>query len=378
MRNVAPAPIFTWLPEPVPDDVTRALARLARTEDIVHVAVMPDVHLAADVCIGTVVATERYLYPEAVGGDIGCGMSAICFAGEAERIAERTMAGALLAYMQARVPSRQHPSTSARLPAALYDRPLSAPRLEQAKARIGRVQFATLGRGNHFIELQRGNEGELWLMVHSGSRGIGQAIRDHHLVQATPASTGLRFLDADADAGRAYLADLAWALDYAAESRRRMMEIVACGIERIAGTHALPETAFDCHHNFVRHEEHNGRALWVHRKGAISARHGEPGIIPGSMGSASFHVAGRGHPASLCSSSHGAGRVMSRTDARRAISLRALQRQMQGVWFDQRMADRLRDEAPGAYKDIGAVMRAQRELTRIVRRVEPVISYKAA
>src|SRR5690606_12312058 len=139
--------IHTWLPAPMPKAVARALARLARTEDVAQVAVMPDVHLAADVCVGTVIATERHLYPEAVGGDIGCGMSAICFAGEAERIADRSVAGALLTYVQAHVPARQHPSASARLPVMLHERPLSAARLEHAKSRIGRVQFATLGRG---------------------------------------------------------------------------------------------------------------------------------------------------------------------------------------------------------------------------------------
>ena len=126
----------------------------------------------------------------------------------------------------------------------------------------------------------------------------------------------------------------------------------------------------------MRREEHEGEPLWVHRKGAISARDGEPGIIPGSMGAPSFHVQGRGCARSLCSSSHGAGRCMARGVARQRISARKLHEQMDGVWFDHRLAERLRDEAPGAYKDIGAVMRAQRELTRVIRRLRPRLVLK--
>jgi tRNA-splicing ligase RtcB len=132
----------------------------------------------------------------------------------------------------------------------------------------------------------------------------------------------------------------------------------------------------ECHHNFIRRETHLGEALWVHRKGAVPAALGEAGIIPGSMGAASFHVEGRGCEEALCSSAHGAGRAMSRDAARRAIPVRELERQMRGVWFDRRRAALLRDEAPGAYKDVHAVMRAQRELTKVVRMLRPVLSYK--
>jgi tRNA-splicing ligase RtcB len=144
----------------------------------------------------------------------------------------------------------------------------------------------------------------------------------------------------------------------------------ACGVD------PEPHSRIECHHNFARLEQHGGDSLWVHRKGAISATVGESGIIAGSMGAPSFHVTGRGCEASLCSSSHGAGRVMSRTDARRSVTLSDLAQQMSGVWFDHRRAKKLRDEAPAAYKDIRRVMRAQRELTRIDRRLRPVLSYK--
>lgn len=359
--------VFTH--EPLRADVRAALRRIAELADVAAVAAMPDVHLAKGVCVGAVVATRAGLLPDAVGGDIGCGMSALRFDIRADVLTDAPTAARVLAAIGARVPTASHRSAAAALPPQLADRPLSAPSLERKKHSIGRVQFATLGRGNHFVELQRDAGGALWLMLHSGSRGIGQAIRDHH----GGSDGGLRSIVADSDAGRAYLHDLAWALDYARDSRRQMSGAVAEVVHELTGAAPDWDGYIDCHHNFVRREQD---ALWVHRKGAISARADEPGIIPGSMGSASFHVTGRGNPASLCSSSHGAGRIMSRTEARRAFTTQRLADQMRGVWFDHRLAHRLRDEAPGAYKDIGAVMRAQRELTRIVRRLEPVLVYK--
>jgi tRNA-splicing ligase RtcB len=167
-----------------------------------------------------------------------------------------------------------------------------------------------------------------------------------------------------------------WALRYAGANRAAILAAVVEILEDRFRAAPMPQPRMDCHHNFVRREVHLQGPLWVHRKGALSALDGEAGIIPGSMGSASFHVTGRGCPLSLCSSSHGAGRAMSRDEARRTISPRELERQMRGVWFDHQMAARLRDEAPQAYKDIHAVMRAQRELTRVVRVLRPVLSYK--
>jgi len=198
----------------------------------------------------------------------------------------------------------------------------------------------------------------------------------HHLRQAQPANTGLRYLEAESEAGRCYLRDLRWACAYAEESRRAMLEAVAGLLKELFGVDADRASLLHCNHNHVRRETHFGAALWVHRKGAVSAHAGEPGIIPGSMGSASFHVTGRGNAESLCSSSHGAGRRLSRTEARQVVQARDLERQLHGVWFDHRLAHALREEAPAAYKDIQQVMRAQRELTRIVRQLRPVLCYK--
>jgi tRNA-splicing ligase RtcB len=205
---------------------------------------------------------------------------------------------------------------------------------------------------------------------------MGQAIRAHHAKNAEQTEIGLAALEADSPQGHAYLADMEWALRYADANRRIMVDIVRSVLADICGIAAVESSAFGCHHNHVRLELHQGERFWVHRKGAISAQAGEPGIVPGSMGSPSFHVQGRGCPEALASSSHGAGRLMSRAQARICISRRDLERQLSGIWFDRRRIDALRDEAPGAYKDIGQVMRAQRELTRVVRRLEPLLCFK--
>lgn len=377
-----PARTFRWLAGPLPADVEDSLDRLARADDVVQVAVMPDVHLGNEVCVGTVVATTGLIYPGAIGGDIGCGMAAIRLrdpTGDRSATIAQREAAAVLRGLYRVVPAVKLPGPVRldRLPAALRDRPLSATSLETFKRRDGAVQLGSLGSGNHFVELQVDDDGDRWLMLHSGSRGLGQAVLHHHLA-ATTSARGRPALVADSPAGQAYLADLAWTLAYAEANRAEILDRAADVIGDALGLEPDPASIVTCHHNHIRHEVHGGRGLWVHRKGAISAQDGEPGIIPGSMGTVSYHVAGRGHPDALCSSSHGAGRALPRREARRRISARALEAEMAGVWFDVRHADALRDEAPSAYKDLGAVMRAQRELTRIVRRLRPLLSYKGA
>ncbi|MCY2954442.1 MAG: RtcB family protein [Planctomycetota bacterium] len=364
-----------WLAGPLPADAAPLLTRLANAEDVRYVRVMPDVHLAHDICIGTVTATERLIYPHAVGADIGCGMVAIAFDCNADVLANKSVAGALLARLYRCVPANRQ-AEAQELPAGLQQQSLSDPRLEAIKSRDGRVQLGTLGRGNHFLEFQADNQGQLWLMVHSGSRAIGQAIHDMHLAKTARTTGGLRFLEVEGKNGQAYLADMTWAADYAAANRRAMVESASAAITALCGGRAIWGSYVGCSHNHVRRESHFGQELWVHRKGAISAKAGEAGIIPGAMGAVSFHVQGRGNPESLESSSHGAGRVMSRTDARRRISTRDLQRQLGQVWYDHRLAEALRDEAPAAYRDVEAVLRAERDLTRILRRLVPLLCYK--
>lgn len=263
------------------------------------------------------------------------------------------------------------------LPRALQNQTLSHPGLEKHKARDGTVQFATLGRGNHFLEFQADQDGQLWLMLHSGSRAMGQNIRAHHTRDAQhDETTGLAYLDARTPQGQAYLQDVQWALTYAHESRNTMLHNVCNMLAQRFEIHAIPETRINCHHNEVRQETIQTQTLWVHRKGAMRAQDGQPGIIPGSMGATSFHVLGRGNPKALLSSSHGAGRCMSRTQARKTFSTKQLTQQMKGIWFNHRIAHKLRDEAPNAYKNIHAVMRAQQQLTKITRSLNPILSYK--
>ncbi|HEX4142197.1 MAG TPA: RtcB family protein [Pirellulales bacterium] len=372
--------VRTWLAGPLASDIAQSIERLCRADDVRHVAVMPDVHLAKQVCVGVAVATRRLIYPAAVGSDIGCGMAAIGFEADAGLLADETAAGRVLAGMCRLIPSIKHPRATVplALPSSLQDASLTDARLEKLKDRDGRFQFGTLGRGNHFVELQADQHDRLWLMVHCGSRGIGQAITAHHVKKAADMGGRDRLvaLEAESPAGQDYLADAGWAIEYARQNRLAIVAAVERLLAELFGVTATRDTLIHCDHNHVRREMHFGQACWVHRKGALATPAGEPGVIPGSMGSPSFHVIGRGNEAALCSSSHGAGRELSRGEASKKINTRRLEREMEGVWFDHRHAALLRDEAPSAYKDIRAVMRAQRELTKIERELRPLLSYK--
>ncbi len=372
--------VSKWLAEPLPKEVAQSIDRIAAADDVHHVAVMPDVHLSGDVCVGLAVATERLIYPAAVGGDIGCGMAAIATDADANLLSSQQTALAILDGLRCCVPSMRHSRRTmpAALPPVLRDSPLSDLRLDKMASRDGRVQFGTLGRGNHFLELQADQHDRLWIMLHSGSRAMGQAITAHHVAKAEQQSQRrkLSWLESQTPAGEAYLADVSWAECYAEQSRLAMLRATEGLLEELLGIRLLWDSLIHANHNHVRRETRFGRRLLVHRKGALPAAEGRAGVIPGSMGSASFHVTGRGCEQSLCSSSHGAGRAMSRSEASQKIAPRQLAREMKGVWFNQRQSRQLCDEAPSAYKDVHAVMRAQRELTRIERELRPLLSYK--
>jgi tRNA-splicing ligase RtcB len=364
------APLRCWISEPLDRAVEQSLERLRSADDVVRVAVMPDVHLADEVCVGTVMATSCSIYPSAIGGDIGCGAAAMHFPLSAAEVAERS--DDVLRLLKVVVPILKHRERQA-LPDALGSKVLSTDSLERTKTRDGAVEFATVGRGTHFLEFQEDDEGCLWAMVHTGSRAMGPAIQRSY---ADPATRGMTRLDVHSETGRRYLSDHDWALEYARSSREAILTAAAAVIARLFGAEPEVETYRDCSHNLVRWETHGSDRLLVHRKGAIPAADGEAGMIPGSMGTPTFLVVGRGCEEALCSSSHGAGRRMSRGEAHTKISVRDLRRQMAAVRFDEGSIERLVDEAPAAYKDIEDVMRAQRELTKIVGRLRPVISYK--
>ena len=370
--------LHMWTTDPPDPAVQQALDRLTRAPDVVHVAVMPDVHLTPGVCNGLAVATTHLIYPAAVGGDIGCGYTTVAFDGSARALDRRAAAEATLQALPSVAPVMRHRRRDGLpdFPAELTPDRLSAPELAAQAARDGRLELGTLGRGNHFLEFQSDDEDRLWLIVHSGSRAMGQHITTFHIRRATASSSGLASLDADTPAGQAYLRDAAWARAYAAESRRRLLTAAAAVITDLLGLTPDWPTLLNTDHNHVQPELHATRPLWVHRKGANTAFDDAPNIIPGSMATATYHVQGRGSPDALSSSSHGAGRRLSRGAARARIRRTDLARQLANVWIDPRTAAKLADEAPGAYKDIDAVMRAQHDLVRITRRLRPILCYK--
>ena len=377
MSDPSPAPLNTWLIEPMPAEVLAAVERLRRAEDVQRIAIMPDVHLAKDVCVGTVLATRRVLYPGAVGGDIGCGMLALAFDAGAEAMADAARAAKVLLEIQKVVPaSRRHRQRVVPYPSDVEPSALSHPSLQASARKEGALQLGTLGGGNHFVELQADEDERLWLMVHSGSRAMGQLIRAHHCARARVVAGKLLALGLDSADGQAYFADMSWARRYADANRRAIAEAVVESVRRQLGIRPVAGSLITCDHNHVAIETH-GEQLLVHRKGAMPAADGLAGVMPGSMGTRSYHVEGRGCAESLCSSAHGAGRALSRESARKRVSIRALCRQMEGVWFDYRRAAELREEAPAAYKDIQAVLRAQHDLVRIVRTLRPVLAYKS-
>jgi tRNA-splicing ligase RtcB len=357
--------------------VRRALDRARRADDVVRLAVMPDVHLATDVCVGTAMATRRLVYPAAVGGDIGCGMLAVRFDAPADVLADPARAGAVLRAIGERAPSRRrHRAATLPLPQDCAVSDLSHPALTSDAKDEGTLQFGTLGGGNHFIELQADADARLWLMIHSGSRAMGQAIRSHHLARSTMRSGAMPVLDTAIDTGQAYLHDQEWARRYARGNRLAMAEQVFAALRDVADVRPIDSTLIECDHNHVRCESHFGQTLLVHRKGAMPADENLPGVIPGSMGTTSVHVVGRGVEESLRSSAHGAGRQMSRHAARERFNRAELRHQMSGVWYDPRLAKAMCEESPKAYKDLRTVLRAQADLVEVVRTLRPLLVYK--
>ena len=365
-----------WVSHRIDQDVQRSLKNLQRLPDVQHMAVMPDVHLAGPVCVGTVLATDHTVYPDAVGGDIGCGILAIQFDGDADVIRTAPNAAWLLAKLTDAVPINRHRTeTMPRLSQGLIQCCLSDPRLEKVRARDGKVQFGTLGRGNHFIEFLADEVDNLWLMIHSGSRAMGQAIRSHHLSE-TGTSQRIPGLDVREDVGMAYIHDMKWARRYAAASRMAMLSMVAEILESAWSMSPIVDSLIHTDHNHVQQEKHFGHSWWVHRKGAQRVENGGAGIVPGSMATSSFIVTGQGNAEALLSCSHGAGRKLSRTEARRKTTRHAFTRQTESIWFDRRKSRALLDEAPSAYKDIRVVMKAQRSLVRVSRKLTPIVNFK--
>lgn len=364
-----------WLTEPLEREVAYSLFRTLSLPGLIRLAVMPDVHLSSGICVGSVLGTRDILYPAAIGGDIGCGMATIRLNCDDPPDARK-----ILHALANRIDVMARRSASNTPPAHMPDpAQLSEPSLRKFAERQAARQLGTLGRGNHFIEFQRDDDGHLWIMVHSGSRGTGQAVAAHHAKVANTSGvrSSLDGLSISTDAGLAYLRDQQWCVQYARANRLELLRTAANATTGL-GIRADWSTLVDVPHNLLTQETHSGENLLVHRKGAATAVAGAAGLIPGSAGTFSVHVEGRGDPDSMASSSHGAGRLLSRSDAKRVISAADVRRQMKNVAFEEWKDAQLRDEAPGVYRDLTQVLKAQKSLVKVLRRVRPVVSFKAS
>ena len=365
------------------EDTLRQLVNIASRPYVArHVAAMADAHVAHGVAVGTVFATERTVVPRALGGDLGCGIAATRLTIGQRNLDRGTLERAVKALGRA-IPAGDavHRGAGVAVPDALHEASLSTQSLLRTRDALCKKHLATLGGGNHFLELDRDADGGVWLLVHSGSRGLGAAIAAHHVRAAEAVdSDPLAGIDAQSDAGRAYLADHGWALAFARANRdaitRRALEVLAdvTGLDVTASADAREN--LDVHHNFVAPEVWDGETLLVHRKGAVHVPKGTRALVPGSMATASYVVEGLGCPLAFDSCSHGAGRVLTRTRARANIRPAALARDMRRIVWPEHLARKLVEEAPSAYRSITDVLEDQRELVARERRLEPIAVLK--
>jgi tRNA-splicing ligase RtcB len=392
----APVPIKGWVDGvPLEPEAHRQLQNIAMIPFVgPWVAVMPDVHLGKGATVGSVIPTRGAIIPAAVGVDIGCGMAAVRTTLRAKDLPDS------LAYLRASIERSVPVGNGAggehrRLPdsietqlsqSGLFAR-LETIKRKHKQIRIDKVdrQLGTLGGGNHFIEICLDESDAVWVMLHSGSRGTGNLIGTYFIERAREElmTRTLGFHVPDRDLAffmegeplfDDYVEAVSWAQDYARANREAMMARVLHDMRRQLPRFQLEKMAVNCHHNYVQREEHFGESLLVTRKGAVSARAGELGIIPGSMGAKSHIVRGKGNPDSFCSCSHGAGRAMSRGAAKQRITLK--QHREATAHVECRKDQGVLDESPAAYKDIDAVMAAQRDLVEVVHTLRQVVCVK--
>lgn len=388
----ARVPIRMWAdPATVDDGALRQLQNVATLPWIKGLAVMPDVHYGKGATVGSVIAMKDAVCPAAVGVDIGCGMSAVRTSltandlpGDLSRL--RSRIESVIPVGRGMHDDPVDPGSLHAFPTAGWDDFWSRfdGVADAVKFRQGRAtrQMGTLGGGNHFIEVCIDTGGAVWLMLHSGSRNIGKELAEFHIGQAQklPHNQGLVDRDlavfvADTPQMAAYRHDLFWAQEYAKHNRAIMMGLLQ-GVVRKEFKKSGPlfDKVISCHHNYVAEERYDGMDLLVTRKGAIRAGSGDYGIIPGSMGTGSYIVKGLGSSASFNSASHGAGRRMSRTAAKRRFSAQDLADQTRGV--ECRKDSGVVDEIPGAYKSIDQVVEQQRDLVEVVAKLKQVVCVK--
>lgn len=392
-------PIKAWTKGvPIEDAALRQLKNVASLPFVhSHMAVMPDVHWGKGATVGSVIPTVGAIIPAAVGVDIGCGMMAVRTSIRAEHLPDDL--SAIRSSIEAAVPhGRTDNGGRNDVGAWQVDPPASATEkwaaLEAGYTAVvdkhpkaahprGLGHLGTLGTGNHFIELCLDEAGDVWVMLHSGSRGVGNKFGSYFIERAKHdmrrwfinlPDADLAYFPEGSEGFIDYIRAVSWAQKYAMANREVMMERVL----EVLKTHwpdlATTETAVNCHHNYVSREKHFGKDVFVTRKGAVRAGEGELGIIPGSMGARSFIVRGKGNPDSFCTCSHGAGRAMSRAEAKRRFTVADHVKATEGVEC-RKDADVI-DETPMAYKDIDAVMAAQADLVEVVHTLRQVVCVK--
>lgn len=391
-------PVKMWtVGVPVEEDARRQLQNTARMPFVFrHLAVMPDVHLGKGSTIGTVIPTQGAIIPAAVGVDIGCGMMAARTTLRASDLPDSLhgLRGAIeRAVPHGRAPGRRDPGAWGDRPPHPVDAAWKTlvpgfARICQKYPTLARtnnyVHLGTLGTGNHFIEICLDESDTVWFMLHSGSRGVGNAIgtqfielaqRDMRQHIANLPDRDLAYFEEGSKHFDDYVEAVGWAQEYARRNREVMMAaVIEAARAAIGKPFAVDEHAVNCHHNYVLKERHFGADVFVTRKGAVSAQKGQLGIIPGSMGAKSFIVRGLGNPESFCSCSHGAGRTMSRNEARRRYTVADQVKATAHV--ECRKDAAVIDEIPMAYKDIDAVMAAQRSLVEVVHTLRQVVCVK--
>lgn len=357
-----------------------------------HVAAMPDVHFGKGATVGSVIPSKGAIIPAAVGVDIGCGMNALRLSIKAKDLPDN-LRGVRFA-IEAAIPvgfdrhktDKARASTVRALSVGLDEVLNKHPKILKMMKKPYQTwvrQLGTLGGGNHFIELCIDENEDVWIMLHSGSRGIGNMIGQYFIRMAQKdmerhihnlPHKDLAYFTEGAEHFNDYVTAVHWAQDYAMENRREMMRLIVDALKKALPKFGVTKEAINCHHNYVSMENHFGENVFITRKGAIRAGEGDLGIIPGSMGAKSFIVSGKGNPESFCSCSHGAGRQMSRSKAKREFSKEDLESQTEGI--ECRKDTGVIDEIPGAYKDIDVVMDHQHDLVDVVHTLRQVVCVK--
>lgn len=406
--NSLKIPIKSWCESLEPGALDQAINLANHPVTLNHVALMPDAHVGYGMPIGGVIATENAIIPNAVGVDIGCGMGAVKTNFNAIYLKEKSLIRNILDEIKSNVPvgeghSHKNPRNWDGFPAYLksigvgedvddYSNPNLPAWFDRATWTLAFKNLGTLGGGNHFIEMQASQDGDLWLMLHSGSRNLGNRVASyyHKLAQELNdkyndeiPDKDLAFFRTDSMEGNNYIRDMNFSMEYAKENRRLMMEAFKTAIKNHLGeVDFLEET--NIHHNYAALENHFGKSVWVHRKGATSAKTGEKGIIPGSMGTSSYIVEGLGNEDSFHSCSHGAGRKMGRMEACRNLNRDECDKAMGDVVYDRwdklkKFRKKVKDselfdlsESPLAYKNIDDVIQAELDLIKPLVKLKPL------